>query len=413
MKTQLQKIIIATLILCGLCTNRLFSQPTYEPLGSKDLERVSKLLLQERMSGLLSGSYFTLGAIDLGPLEQTLSYNPTEGWRIKAGAGTNASFSRRFALRGFLAYGTSDRKFKYGLSAAVSFKRKPSSVYAFPANCLTLSYKDNTNIPSCPAYDAFYNSMIESSSYHLMYEQTASLTYLYEFPFALSISPFVSCSRLYSSMYHHNSDIYETLSQPQNYAKAGAEVAFKPQRKRKNISTLNSMLYPLETYAGFTVFANIYPDYPEQNHTNASFLLQERLFAGRRMAVDFRLKGGKIFGSSDNHYWFSPLFSNTFISSVYGMNLLTPDNSFFRKEYMQATLQLNLCGTILNSIPFLKQLKVNEFIYGKALFGTCEPYYEAGVGIDNLFSCLGVELIRSFDMQQQGRGMWGVKIRLK
>lgn len=413
MKTQLQKIIIATLILCGLCTNRLFSQPTYEPLGSKDLERVSKLLLQERMSGLLSGSYFTLGAIDLGPLEQTLSYNPTEGWRIKAGAGTNASFSRRFALRGFLAYGISDRKFKYGLSAAVSFKRKPSSVYAFPANCLTLSYKDNTNIPSCPAYDAFYNSMTESSSYYLMYEQTASLTYLYEFPFALSISPFVSCSRLYSSMYHHNSDIYETLSQPQNYAKAGAEVAFKPQRKRKNISTLNSMLYPLETYAGFTVFANIYPDYPEQNHTNASVLLQERLFAGRRMAVDFRLKGGKIFGSSDNHYWFSPLFSNTFISSVYGMNLLTPDNSFFRKEYMQATLQLNLCGTILNSIPFLKQLKVNEFIYGKALFGTCEPYYEAGVGIDNLFSCLGVELIRSFDMQQQGRGMWGVKIRLK
>lgn len=413
MKTQLQKIIIATLILCGLCTNRLFSQPTYEPLGSKDLERVSKLLLQERMSGLLSGSYFTLGAIDLGPLEQTLSYNPTEGWRIKAGAGTNASFSRRFALRGFLAYGTSDRKFKYGLSAAVSFKRKPSSVYAFPANCLTLSYKDNTNIPSCPAYDAFYNSMTESSSYYLMYEQTASLTYLYEFPFALSISPFVSCSRLYSSMYHHNSDIYETLLQPQNYAKAGAEVAFKPQRKRKNISTLNSMLYPLETYAGFTVFANIYPDYPEQNHTNASFLLQERLFAGRRMAVDFRLKGGKIFGSSDNHYWFSPLFSNTFISSVCGMNLLTPDNSFFRKEYMQATLQLNLCGTILNSIPFLKQLKVNEFIYGKALFGTCEPYYEAGVGIDNLFSCLGVELIRSFDMQQQGRGMWGVKIRLK
>lgn len=413
MKTQLQKIIIATLILCGFCTNRLFSQPTYEPLGSKDLERVSKLLLQERMSGLLSGSYFTLGAIDLGPLEQTLSYNPTEGWRIKAGAGTNASFSRRFALRGFLAYGTSDRKFKYGLSAAVSFKRKPSSVYAFPANCLTLSYKDNTNIPSCPAYDAFYNSMTESSSYYLMYEQTASLTYLYEFPFALSISPFVSCSRLYSSMYHHNSDIYETLSQPQNYAKAGAEVAFKPQRKRKNISTLNSMLYPLETYAGFTVFANIYPDYPEQNHTNASFLLQERLFAGRRMAVDFRLKGGKIFGSSDNHYWFSPLFSNTFISSVYGMNLLTPDNSFSRKEYMQATLQLNLCGTILNSIPFLKQLKVNEFIYGKALFGTCEPYYEAGVGIDNLFSCLGVELIRSFNMQQQGRGMWGVKIRLK
>lgn len=413
MKTQIQRIIIISLILCGVCTNRLFSQPTYKPLSDKDLERVSKLLLQERMSGLLSGSYLSLGAIDLGPLEQTLSHNPIEGWRIKIGAGTNASFSRRFALKGFLAYGTFDRKFKYGLSAAVSLKRKPSSVYAFPANCLTLSYKDNTTIPSCPDYDAFYNSMTESSSYYLMYEQTANLTYLYEFPFALSVSPFVSCSRLYSSMYHHNSNIYETLSQPQNYIKTGAEVAFKPQRKRKNISSLNSMLYPLETYAGVMVFANIYPDYSDQNHTNASFLLQERLFIGRRMAVDFRLKGGKIFGNSDNHYWFSPLFSNTIIASVYGMNLLTADNTFFRKEYMQTTLQLNFCGTILNSIPFLKQLKVNEFIYGKALFGTCEPYYEVGAGIDNLFSCLGVELIRSFDMQQQGGGMWGVKIRLK
>lgn len=59
--------------------------------------------------------YYTKGKIDLGPYFTTYSFNPVEGNRFRIGGRTSSNFSTRKELNGYLAYGTRDGKFKFGV----------------------------------------------------------------------------------------------------------------------------------------------------------------------------------------------------------------------------------------------------------------------------------------------------------
>ena len=96
-------------VICGL------SQVKYAPIDKRDLERAGRLLMQERFSGLLSDNYLSMGFMDFGPVERFASYNPVEGVRLRLSGRTNSKFSKRFGLKWLVAYGTEDKKFKYGL----------------------------------------------------------------------------------------------------------------------------------------------------------------------------------------------------------------------------------------------------------------------------------------------------------
>jgi hypothetical protein len=62
--------------------------------------------------------------IEFGPYIYSLAYNSVEGLRLRVGARTNDAFSRHWILRGFLAYGTLDGKFKYGGEVNYLFSRR-------------------------------------------------------------------------------------------------------------------------------------------------------------------------------------------------------------------------------------------------------------------------------------------------
>lgn len=59
--------------------------------------------------------YYTRGKIDLGPYFTTYSFNPVEGNRFRIGGRTSTNFSNRTEFNGYLAYGTRDGKFKFGV----------------------------------------------------------------------------------------------------------------------------------------------------------------------------------------------------------------------------------------------------------------------------------------------------------
>ncbi len=64
---------------------------------------------------LTSGYWNVTNGIDLGPIMTTFGFNDIEGFRLKLGARTFFSQSDRWRVKGFLAYGFRDSKFKYGL----------------------------------------------------------------------------------------------------------------------------------------------------------------------------------------------------------------------------------------------------------------------------------------------------------
>lgn len=73
---------------------------------------------------LISG-YYKAGKVGIGPYLFTYAHNNVEGNRLRVGFKTNPSFSNRWILDGYAAYGTKDAQFKYGASADYILSRKP------------------------------------------------------------------------------------------------------------------------------------------------------------------------------------------------------------------------------------------------------------------------------------------------
>ncbi len=269
-------------------------------------------------------------------------------------------------------------------------------------------------MPNFPNYDMLYYSLSTWKKYYLSYRRQAEIKYLYEFSSGLGLSPFAGFHSTYSSMYYNNDTAIETLSKTYNYYNIGGEFIFRPRRNNGGNSSFNARLQSLPSVISIRYNHNFFSEDLSTSYSVASFLLSERMFVGRHFALDVRVRGGKIFGSTISSLYFTPNQSYGLVSNPYGMNLLEFGRYFYRKEYVQAFVQLNLGGLLADNISFLKKYRINEFVYGKALYGEYKPYYEVGIGLDNLFSCLGVEFIRSFTNEKElGNGFWGVRLRLR
>lgn len=68
--------------------------------------------------------YYTRGKIDIGPYLFAYTWNEVEGSRFRLGARTNGSFSSKWVLSGFAAYGTRDNILKYGGQVSYIASRK-------------------------------------------------------------------------------------------------------------------------------------------------------------------------------------------------------------------------------------------------------------------------------------------------
>ena len=68
--------------------------------------------------------FLPVGKIDLGPWTEFGNYNNVEGLRGGFGLRTNYKFSKKWAFQGYLAYGFTDQRFKYSVSAKNILDRK-------------------------------------------------------------------------------------------------------------------------------------------------------------------------------------------------------------------------------------------------------------------------------------------------
>lgn len=64
---------------------------------------------------ITSGYYNMWNSFDYGPIFSTFGYNDLEGFRLRLGGRTYFTRNDKWRLKGFLAYGFGDNKFKYGI----------------------------------------------------------------------------------------------------------------------------------------------------------------------------------------------------------------------------------------------------------------------------------------------------------
>jgi hypothetical protein len=72
---------------------------------------------------IVVNGYKKVGPVDIGPYLGVYAYNLVEGHRFTLGFRTNISFSRKWIIGGYAAYGTLDNRFKYAAGAKYIFSR--------------------------------------------------------------------------------------------------------------------------------------------------------------------------------------------------------------------------------------------------------------------------------------------------
>ena len=89
---------------------------------------------------LVSG-YKELGPVEIGPYFSLYSNNVVEGHRFKLGLWTSNSFSKRLRFGGYLAYGTKDKKFKFGGDLQWNLSKRPRITFG-------AAYRDDVDLTS-------------------------------------------------------------------------------------------------------------------------------------------------------------------------------------------------------------------------------------------------------------------------
>lgn len=88
------------------------------------LRSVPAIRTAEAVGQIAVTGFLTVGGFDLGPYPYLFAVNTVEGLRTRIGFRTNEKFSRHLVLRGYLAYGTTDKEFKYGAEADYLISRQ-------------------------------------------------------------------------------------------------------------------------------------------------------------------------------------------------------------------------------------------------------------------------------------------------
>ena len=111
-----------------------WQQHRHNPLGAEDqetfaiidtLNEVPAIKRTAKLVDTFASGYYDLGLIELGPIPYSYAHNHVEGHRFRLGFKTSPRFSSRWTFRNYLAYGTLDRQFKYGLEADYILHRAP------------------------------------------------------------------------------------------------------------------------------------------------------------------------------------------------------------------------------------------------------------------------------------------------
>lgn len=363
------------------------------------------------IAGMLINGYYRVGKISFGPYPYTYSYNDLEGSVLRIGATTNARFSDKLILSGFLSYGFRDEKFKYNAAVDYIFSRKPwvqaGISYQHDIAQTGYQFENFMNRGNNVFLAAIRNGNVIRRG---PFVQNAASTYI-----QTDLSPTVRAKltlshRTFDPLFNFH---YRDKDDDQTYnryevSEVGTELQWTPGRRMLESSKLNKRLVvgngnnnPILTFRFIKGLKTVYGDF---NYSKYFFNISQRPRMGIFGIGDYSFTAGYI--PSALPY---PLLEN----HRYNFNTMR-FLEFTSDRFVSLNYTQHMEGLITNSIPLLKSLnmrtvavlnvlegalsdKNNEaFVRGrtnlnKSLGGV--PYVEVGYGVENIFKFIRVDFL--------------------
>ena len=368
--------------------------------------------------------------VDFGPVNTVVSSNFIDKVRLRASAQTTANLNPHLFLKGYVAYGVRDRKWKYEGEIEYSFLKKQYSPEEFPRNSIAVSTRYDVMAPSDAllptdkdnVFASFKTQTIDQMSYFRQY----SVRYVYEFDnhFGITAQLRHIAQTPTGSLFYRNLDglMVPKLTQSEatlslRYAPGEQVVVTKQRRHPVNHN------YPIFTLMHTAGFKGVLGGDYASNYTELS--LTKRFWLNSWGRIDVYARAGAQWNKVPFPLLITPEANNSYVIQRNMFNLIN-NMEFMNDRFVSVALQWDISGKLFNRIPLLKHLKWREVIGFKTLYGTLTdknnpykqagggelfdfpsrngmptsfvmgdaPYMELNVGIHNIFKFLRVDYVR-------------------
>ena len=379
----------------------------------------------EKIISILVTGYINTGnpsKFDIGPVNTTISGNSLEGVRLRVGGMTTANLSRRLFAKGYVAYGTRDRKWKYLAEVEYSFNDKNRHAREFPVHSLRATHL--YDIDQLGQHYLFTNqdnvflALKRGKNEMITYHRVTKLEYSLELRNNFSLYATLKTDRQEPSRFISFQDGYGTnfthltttsLSVTLRYAPG--EKFFQTTTSRIPVNLDAPIIQLTHTFAPKGVLGNRYA----LNVTELSF--SKRFWLSAFGYIDMILCGGHVWSQSP---YFNLLIPNANLSYTIQPESFPLMNAmeFVNDSYASWDLTYWLNGALFNLIPGLNRLSLREVVSFRGVWGhlsdknrpdlnpnliqfpgdanrymTSTPYMEVGVGLDNILRILRLDYV--------------------
>lgn len=365
---------------------------------------------------MVLGGYYDTKYVEIGPYYKLLSFNEQEGCRFQLGARTTTDFSRKVRLFGYGAYATKDQRMKGGGGFDYSFRELPTSR-------LTVSFKHDL-VQLGAGINAFTEGNILSSIFsrgdndRLSMVNQLDVNFEQEWRQGVSNTLGVQIRDIFSNFFvpfiqpdgQIMPSIQSTILRLNTRLSKNEIVIRKPFDKYSMGSD-----YPiigLDLAMGIKgLFRNDYEFYRVVGSINYNFPISP---IGKSYIV---LTGGKILGKVPYPLLKLHEGNATYFYDPYAFSCMNY-YEFASDTWLSLFYEHHFKGFFLGKIPLMKKLKWREVFIFKGLIGTLadknngslldteavllfpegmssvsKPYFETGVGVENIFRIFRVDAI--------------------
>jgi len=393
----------------------------YEMVDSLKNTRAFKNWL-DVVNMVLTG-YYDAGWIELGPIASAISFNDVENVRFRFGFRTSNEFSKRFRIGAYGAYGTADKRFKWGADAIFMIAKDPRQMVG-------VEYSRDLDLKATSAaqfgQDNFLTGLIRRNvPQRLSYVKQGAVFYEKEWKVGYSNR----ITLRHRDIVPESAFDFKYLEDTENgrldtvtsfiTAEASFRLRFAYREKfvtgdfdRVSLGTRYPTLIAAYTLGVKSIFGSDY------NYHKIEVALNYNFPINPIGTFNVTLVAGKTFGTLPFLLLNVLPGNETFFYNRFAFNLM---NRFEFVTDMYAALHVrhHFEGYFFNKIPWVRKLKLREIIFANAVIGTMsatnkkanelnykanelnyyfyvpfpKPYVEVGFGIENIFKLFEVDFM--------------------
>lgn len=354
------------------------------------VDRIQETMLYRNLYDIVTtlvNGYYDYGNIGFGPILNIFSFNPLEGFRLKAGIHTSADWSRKHRLTGYVAYGFRDKEFKGGASWECLFSKSPTRKLTLDAHYDMLQLGRGKSMFN--EGNILASVMGAGKTQKLCPITEASALYEHEFSMDFNTAWKVMFREYHSNsfvpMYTFDGSPVRSVLSPS----ANVQLRFSHNEtviRGDFVKTYVHTDYPVFTLGlggGSSVMNMV--DGGLQNKRNAYFKPELTLDWTLRLppvgVTRFHLNGGTVLGQVP--YTLLHLHEGNGTYLLEKSSFSTMDFFEFASDTW-ATLMIdhNFYGFFLGKIPYLKKLQIREVVTLKATWGMLSKRNDGRISVN-------------------------------